>query len=181
MAMNKARARGTVLLFVAAATILAAVHWHARAPASRLVPQGERKAVPPLQLNLQDGSQWTLADQRGKIVLINYWATWCAPCQEEMPALNRIAQEESSAGVVVLGVSVDTGDGSAERVRDFVMRYRVTYPVAFGATTMTSASDTIGIPNTLLVDRRGRLAKVYAGPIRGSDVVDDLRVLGREP
>jgi hypothetical protein len=65
-------------------------------------------------------------------------------------------------------------------VRQFVTRYRITYPVALGGSTLNSASDLIGIPNTLLIDRHGRLAKVYAGPIRSSDVTDDLRALGRE-
>ena len=175
------RNRRILLVFLAAAVILGAVRWQVRAPASGLISVSERKTLLPMHLDLVDGTQWALGDQKGKIVLINYWATWCAPCQEEMPALNRIAAEQAHAGVEVLGISLEAGEGGPERVREFVKRFGVTYPIALGPATLASAADTIGIPNTLLVDRSGRLAKVYAGPIRASDVADDLRTLSREP
>ena len=129
---------------------------------------------------LIDNTSWTLASHRGHVLLINYWATWCEPCQAEMAALNEIAIKQAGSGIAVLGISLDQGADATQRVRQFVTRFGITYPVAIGESTLNSASDVIGIPNTLLVDRHGRLARVYAGPIRPADVDDDLRALSRE-
>lgn len=176
--MNRRRVLGSLLL--AAGMVLGALRWRTRTPSSPLLQPEKRKPLGELQVPLIDGQQWSLAAQRGHPVLINYWATWCAPCQEEMPALDRLARQGAD-GVAVLGVSLDAGPGAAERVRNFAVRFRIGYPLALKEPEpVTTASDVIGIPNTLLIDSRGRLAKVYAGPVESAEVTNDLRRLEEE-
>ncbi len=72
-----------------------------------VTPPRERRPMPPLRLDLLRGGSWSLADRRGQVVVINYWASWCAPCWEETPTLSRITREFASQGVAVIGVAMD--------------------------------------------------------------------------
>jgi peroxiredoxin len=142
-----------------------------------VIPAGQRQVMPSLTLKQLDGDTWRLADHRGQAVLINYWATWCAPCRSETPGLVRLADEERARGLAVVGISMDTGN--REVVRSFVRQMRVGYPVTFPEPMSQMAAGMVGLPTTILVDRQGRVAKTYVGETREAEFRADLdKVLG---
>jgi cytochrome c biogenesis protein CcmG, thiol:disulfide interchange protein DsbE len=98
----------------------------------------------------------------GKVVVLNFWASWCAPCLEETESLNRLQQEISSRGGVVLGVSVDEDKSAYEK---FIADNHVVFPTSLDS-TKKSALDygTSMYPETYLIDRNGRLARKIVGP-----------------
>jgi thiol-disulfide isomerase/thioredoxin len=111
-------------------------------------------AAPLFETTDLSGNRQRLADYKGKVVLINIWATWCAPCRAEMPALDRLYQERKDRGFVVLGMS-DENIASQKR---FLTKVRVSYPLL----TLTQDApnlyrDIVRYPETFLVDRQGRL------------------------
>lgn len=111
-----------------------------------------------------EGKQWNLRSLRGRVVLVNFWATWCPPCRAELPDLQTIYQEFKSRGLVVLAIT----DEDPETVRRFAAEHKLTFPVLLDRRKETKAAFLIdGIPVTLLYDRTGRLvAQAFARPNR---------------
>jgi cytochrome c biogenesis protein CcmG/thiol:disulfide interchange protein DsbE len=107
-----------------------------------------------------DGRAGKLSDYVGKIVVVNFWASWCPPCRKEIPALVQISKEYASRGVVVLGVAMD--EGGLNGVRRFLQEVDVTYPVVIpdGSSSLSSVR---GLPTTWLIDKQGRIAAIYSG------------------
>jgi cytochrome c biogenesis protein CcmG, thiol:disulfide interchange protein DsbE len=138
-----------------------------------------RKVMPGLVMERLDGGEWRMADHRGEVVLINYWATWCGPCQMETPGLVSLARDLRLKGLAVVGVSMD--DGDRKKVRDFVERFQVSYPVVFPEAMSQLGLGMEGLPTTILVDRNGRVAKTYVGAVRRSDFEADVNAVLREP
>ena len=133
--------------------------------AVRLTPVAERGRGRELQLTTMDGRAWRLGEQRGEVVLVNLWATWCGPCREETPGLERLSEEFAGRGLRVVGVSLDGGADRMELVRQFTAAYGVTYPLAM-ADPLSQLDQAIeGVPTTLLFDREGRLAATYVGVV----------------
>jgi cytochrome c biogenesis protein CcmG, thiol:disulfide interchange protein DsbE len=152
---------------------------HRTRQSGHLAPVGSRQVMPGLVMERLDGGVWRMEDHRGQVVLINYWATWCGPCQEETPGLVRLARELGPKGLAVVGVSMDEGD--RKKVRDFVERFQVSYPVVFPAAMSQLGSGMVGLPTTILVDRNGRVAKTYVGAVRRADFEMDVNAVLREP
>jgi cytochrome c-type biogenesis protein len=110
------------------------------------------------------GADVSLVDLRGQVVLLNVWATWCVPCQEEMPALQRLYSEMKDRGLVVLAVSVDQA-GANEAVTRFTEELGIDFRVALDpALEVQRAFRTIGVPESFLIDREGRIAHRWVGP-----------------
>lgn len=129
-------------------------------PASRLLDDSLAVA-PDFELERLDGGSFRLSEQRGQVVVLNIWATWCTPCREEVPDLVSI-QEVMREDVVVVGVSVDEGDPAA--VRSFAEAFDVNYPMVIDDGSVTDSYGPIGgIPTTYLVDRSGRLQLKASG------------------
>jgi peroxiredoxin len=154
--------------------------WHfGTRQAGGIVPVEQRKAMPALVMDQLDGGTWRMADHRGQVVLVNYWASWCGPCWEETPGLVRLANEMSPKGLAVVGVALD--EGGTEKVRAFVDEHHVTYPVTYPVTLPEKMSQMAygmeGVPTTVLVDRQGRVAKTYVGAVRRADFEQDIKVL----
>ncbi|MEO7812785.1 MAG: TlpA disulfide reductase family protein [Usitatibacter sp.] len=139
---------------------------------------GERRPIPRVQFQDGEGKALTLSDFRGKAVLLNVWATWCAPCREEMPSLDRLQRELGGASFEVLAVSVDSGGAPA--VRRFFGEMGVR-SLAIYVDPSTRAMETlriVGVPTTLLVDREGRELWRRAGPAQwdSPEMVKSLRL-----
>lgn len=126
------------------------------------------------------GNTYRLGERTlGKVVLVNYWATWCPPCRAEQPALSRIATAYRARGLEVVGVSLDTDDPPAA-VRRYGAEYRVPYPLVLGAEDAALTFSMRAVPVTILLDRRGRIAKVITGSVDEPTLIADVEALLRE-
>jgi peroxiredoxin len=122
------------------------------------------------------GEEVTLSDMRGKVVLLNLWATWCTPCRMETPYLQSVYDEYSEQGFEIVGISMDTGD-AAEDVEMFVDEYAVTYTILHDPDMRgMELYQVLGLPATFLIDREGVLRWMRYGPIPEEDP-DFLRAL----
>jgi len=127
-----------------------------------LIRPARPKQASDFSVSLLGGQTLELKGQRGKPMLINFWATWCAPCREEMPAMERLYLKHRERGFVLLAVSVDT---DAALVKPFLERYRLTFPVALDA--RMDLANTYGVralPASFLIDRHGYLTALALGP-----------------
>jgi cytochrome c biogenesis protein CcmG/thiol:disulfide interchange protein DsbE len=152
---------------------------HRTKQSGHLVPVESRKIMPALVMERLDGGEWRMADHHGQVVLINYWATWCGPCQEETPGLVNLSRDLGPKGLAVVGVSMD--DGDRKKVRDFVERFQVSYPIVFPEAMSQIGFGMAGLPTTILVDRNGRVAQTYVGAVRRADFQTDINAVLREP
>lgn len=141
-------------------------------------PASERKAGGELALPDINGWRWTLAAQRGRVVLVNYWATWCPPCRKETPGLVRLANEFRGKGVEVAGITLDE---DLTAVREFVAEYQISYPILLPSDAPELTRMIESIPVTLLYDRHGRLAKRYDGAVSETILKSDVEQLLAEP
>lgn len=107
-------------------------------------------------------------DFEGKVVLVNFWATWCPPCRREMPSLQALYEEFKNAGVVVLGVNVRELRGG-EASKQFAEQWRLTFPMVEGDFWGPPFYHVSPIPQTYLVDRKGRLIGQRIGPLDWTD------------
>ena len=135
-----------------------------------------RARVPRYALTALDGTVLTPEALRGKIVLINFWATWCLPCRVEMPLLQRMAERHRDAGLVVVGLSVDRS--GEESVRTFLRGRGVTYPVAVVGPDVERAFGGVrGYPTSMLLDRSGVVRHVVIGPLAAASFEPAVRRL----
>lgn len=123
----------------------------------RLIMRTEPWPVAPLRFIDGQGRQRALADFRGKVVLLNIWATWCTPCRKEMPTLDRLQAKLGGPDFEVVALSIDTGEGGLERVRAFYRETGIRHLGIYNdpEAEVTHKVGAIGIPMTLLVDRNG--------------------------
>ena len=129
-------------------------------PDQQLVP------APDFTLSSLEGERYTLSELRGNVVILNFWATWCAPCRKEIPDLSRIYTAHKDAGLVILGVSWD--DLDKDKIRRFADNYKVTYPVLHGTESelieVGMAYQWEGyLPTSYIIDREGFIREVYVG------------------
>jgi cytochrome c-type biogenesis protein len=116
-----------------------------------------------------DGDTVTLSSLRGQVVLLNLWATWCAPCRTETPYLQSLYEEHAERGLRVVGISLDAG-GAAEEIRAFIAEYGVTYMILHDPQMRgMELYQVIGLPATFLIDREGILRWMRYGPILEGD------------
>ena len=116
----------------------------------------EGDPAPPLSVTTLEGEALALADLRGQVVLVNFWATWCPPCRVEMPGFQRIYEDYGDQGFTILGLATDVG--SAAPVAEFLRERAITYPVAMVGTREKQAFGGVPLlPTSILVDREGRI------------------------
>ncbi len=132
--------------------------------------------APEFSLPRLEGGEIRLSEFRGRPVLINFWASWCAPCRAEMPELERVAQEYEAAGLVVVGINQLE---DPETVAQFVQEFSLTFPIALDRDGTTSRDwQVYGIPQTYLVDANGIIRKAWVGPVTYDSVARALAELG---
>ncbi|MDF1527038.1 MAG: TlpA disulfide reductase family protein [bacterium] len=120
------------------------------------------KGAPDFTLAAVDGSMVSISDYRGKVVLVDFWATWCPPCLEMIPILSRLHKKYSDKGLVVLGVSLD--NEGLEMLGTFVHEKMIPYKIVMGDKKIGSAFGGVSsIPTLYMVDRNGRLVRKLTG------------------
>jgi peroxiredoxin len=121
--------------------------------------------APDFTLRSMEGPNLRLQEQRGQVVMINFWATWCGPCRQEMPHLTRLYDKYRSAGFVMLGVNVDD---DARRATDLATKLGLKFPVLLDTDKTVSRLYDLGtMPTSVLVDRNGRVRYVHNGYVAG--------------
>jgi peroxiredoxin len=150
-----------------AALLLAAA---AAAPAA-VTPQ---TAAPDFTLKSLEGRNLRLKEQRGNVVLVNFWATWCGPCKQEMPQLNRLYDKYRASGFVLLGINVDENPQQAAGI---AQRLGLHFPVLFDADkTVSKLYDLNSMPATVLIDRDGRVRYLHRGYREGVEDAYDQQI-----
>jgi peroxiredoxin len=115
---------------------------------------GEYTVAPDFTLPDLNGTKVTLSDYRGKVVLLNFWATWCPPCRLEMPTMEEAYRKYKDQGFAVVAVSVDTGPTSA--IQDFLHEFGLTFQILLDPQMETLKSfDSFSLPTTIVIDRQG--------------------------
>lgn len=126
------------------------------------MPLGSRIAAPEFRVSGADGNPVTLAEFRGRVVVLNFWATWCPPCKAEIPWFIEFQQEFGARGLAVIGISMD--EDGWQSVMPFLSRHRVNYRVALGTGELTKEFGGVAsLPTTFLIDKAGRIASVHTG------------------
>ncbi len=131
----------------------------------------EARPVPDLTLETMAGASIDLANQEGRVLLVNFWATWCAPCREEIPDLNALQAELESEGLRVIGVALDRQ--GREKVEPFAEKLSIEYPVVIDAegTAESEFGPIPGLPTTIVVGPDGQITKRVVGIFP----VDDMK------
>jgi cytochrome c biogenesis protein CcmG/thiol:disulfide interchange protein DsbE len=133
--------------------------------------QGRTPAAPPFTLEQLDGSgPLTLESLRGKVVVLNFWASWCGPCKDETPLLQEAWQRWRSRNVVFVGIDVKDFRGDA---RAFLARYNVSYPNVYdGKGSTVGRYGVTGFPETYFIDAAGKVRHRIAGPVDDAEELD---------
>ncbi len=131
-------------------------------------------AAPDFTLRTMAGPNLRLAEQRGRVVLVNFWATWCAPCRQEMPHLDRLYRKYKASGFQLLAVNVDDNAGAGA---DLATKMALSFPVLFDADKRVSkAYELSSMPATVLIDRDGRVRHLHRGYREGMEETYDQQI-----
>jgi thiol-disulfide isomerase/thioredoxin len=155
--MRMRRRRLRARLGVAALAAVGAIAW---APITRSVTNGE--PAPACSAPLLDGSRSvSLAEYRGQVVYLDFWASWCAPCRESFPFMNELQRELAGKGLQILAVSVDK---TPEDARRFLARYPAQFTVALDAAAACPAAFKLqGMPSSYIIDKGGAVRAIHVG------------------
>ncbi|MFF7971602.1 redoxin domain-containing protein [Streptomyces sp. NPDC007905] len=167
------------LLWTAACLALASCHAGMATPSpaeekSGPLPAGQRAAAPEFAGDSLDGKPLRLSDYRGKVVVLNAWASWCGPCRAEAPELNAAQKHLAARGVQVLGLNTDSDTGSG---RSFQRDHHLAYPSfsdPAGRKVLRFPKGSVpqGVPFTVVIDTRGRMAAVHSGLVTERELRD---------
>jgi thiol-disulfide isomerase/thioredoxin len=136
--------------------------------------------APAFQLGSADGKSIDLAGLRGKVVMINFWASWCGPCRKEMPILEQLNKQYRSKGLALIGVNVEPDSKAA---MNWLKETPVSFPILFDTDSKVSKLYQVaGMPNTVIVDRRGTVRYIHRGYQAGAEneYLNQIRQLIRE-
>ena len=131
-------------------------------------PANVGDAMPAYKAKTLDGAPFDIASQKGSVVLLNVWATWCNPCRFEIPELQKMYEANARRGFKVIGISVDEGD--AKEVKQFVDEQKMTYPIVLDPDgRVANLLSTTVLPTTVLLDRQGKIVWREVGAIPADD------------
>jgi peroxiredoxin len=145
------------------------------------IAPADRKKAGDFTGTLLDGGNYSLSEQAGKVVVVNFWATWCGPCTAETPEFDSIYRQYQTKGVTFVGI--DTKD-EPSKAKAFVRDNQISYPIVFdqqGKTAITLGRiPANALPFTVLIDEQGRVAAVYLGAVASGDLTPTLNTLLKE-
>jgi cytochrome c biogenesis protein CcmG, thiol:disulfide interchange protein DsbE len=165
-----------ILIYGIVALCLIGLYVAGRRKAQTPTKAASGNAAPDFAVTTIDGKKLSLSEYRGKVVLLDFWATWCTPCREEIPHFVEMQEKYGPQGFQVIGISMDD---DAKPVREFSQKFKMNYPVAVGDDKLAqSFGGVLGLPVNLVIDRDGRIVKKYLGATEASvfdkDVADAL-------
>ena len=164
----------------AVALLVASCSRPSNSPTSDLKSQSQRKPAPNFSLKDADGNAVNLADYRGKVVLVNFWATWCGPCEAEIPWFIEFEKKYKDQGFAVLGVSMD--DDGWKSVRPYVASHKINYRVMIGSEVVSQQFGEIeSLPTSFVLDREGRIASNHIGLVDKVDYQNEIVKLLQDP
>ena len=175
MAIHVRPARAAVVFLC---LMLAACSTYSRIPseAPTVKPASERKEVPDFSLKDADGRSVRPSDYKGKVVLLNFWATWCGPCKIEIPWFIEFETKYKDQGFAVLGVSMDEDGWDA--VRPFLADLGVNYRTLLGTDMVAQQFGGVeALPTSFVIDRQGKIASTHVGLVSKRDYENDIRTL----
>ncbi len=144
---------------MAVALVVLVTRQHHSTPRSQAAP--DTLSAPDFTLQQLNGTPLRLSDYQGKVVLLDFWATWCAPCREEIPRFVEWQRKYGSQGLQVVGVSMDD---NLEPVQKFTREFRVNYPVALGTQELAFRyGGILGLPINIVIGRDGRIVSKHLG------------------
>ncbi len=158
--------RAARLLWAVASLLLVASAGAAAVQPSALAPDFTLRSV--------DGPNLRLREQRGRVVLVNFWATWCGPCRQEMPHLNKLYDKYRGSGFVLLGVNIDD---DARTATDLSAKLGLKFPVLLDTDKTVSRLYEMGaMPSTVVIDREGRVRYLHRGYRDGVELTYDQQI-----
>ena len=140
-----------------------------------LKPSNGRKVAPELGVEDNIGKQANLRDYRGKVVVLDFWATWCHGCKEEIPWFSEFEHKYGKQGFAVIGVSLD--DDGWKVVKPFIKTAAVPYRIVLGNDSISKAYEIGQMPDTFVIDRNGRIAATYVGMVDRDNLDKNIREL----
>jgi peroxiredoxin len=144
--------------------------------AASIKPVSERRPAPDFALKDENGATVRLSDYRGKVVLLNFWATWCAPCKIEIPWFVQFESQYKDKGFAVIGISMD--EGGWDEVKPYLRRVNVNYRILMGDDEVARKYGGVdALPTSFLIDRDGRIASTHVGLVSKQDYQADIDAL----
>ena len=179
--VSRFASRGKVLIGAVLAVTLVSVlylvnrYWIAPALRTQAMSGGDHPDAPPISLTDIGGKKLDLADYKGKVVVLDFWATWCEPCRYEIPGFVEMQDKYAKQGFSVIGISLDDEPGP---VVDFYQLFKMNYPVAVGNQRIGELYGGIfGLPTTFLIGRDGRIYAKHSGATSPSVIEDEVQQL----
>jgi thiol-disulfide isomerase/thioredoxin len=165
---------------VAALAVAAGVWFgNGRTPLTKDVTGASASPLLGVSLPDPDGKEQALAQWKGKVLIVNFWATWCAPCREEMPMFMRVQDAQGAKGIQFVGIAID----SPAKVREYARELKLNYPTLIGGYGAMELSESLGntvkaLPFTIIINRDGKVAHTQLGPLKEDQLV---RILANCP
>lgn len=168
--------RGSTILLLLCTAATAADKPRIRAA---LQPAEQRKAAPEFSLEDSTGKTVNLKNYHGRVLLLDFWATWCHGCKEEIPWFAEFKRKYAAKGLTVVGVSLD--DDGWTKVKPFIKSAHIPYQILLGNDATAKKYGIEAMPDTFLIDRRGRIAAAYVGLVDKDDVESNIRTILLQP
>lgn len=164
-----------IVRMTAAVLLLSAASLFAQGTKQALQPAAERKPAPDFRLPDSAGGQASAKDYQGKVVVLDFWATWCHGCNEEMPWFAEFHRKYADQGLSIIGISMD--DDGWKVVKPFITKTAVPYRIVLGNDSVAKAYAIGNMPDTFLLDREGRIAAAYVGVVDRNNLEENIQSL----
>ncbi|WP_171005525.1 TlpA disulfide reductase family protein [Bacillus sp. E(2018)] len=136
--------------------------------------------APAFSLRTLEGKQVDLKDYRGQKVIVNFWATWCPPCREEMPEMEKFYKDYKNKGVEILAVNLEYSETNTEKVSKFVKEYNLSFPIPLDEkNTIGKQFRAVSIPTSYFIDEKGLIKNSHIGPMDYELMKDEINKMNK--